>query len=106
MEETARVRAALRREHTAEVEAVAIAQLRSHLCEVWADQERAPELRRRTLFELWDECDDTPLGEEARVTIVEFVREQLPRGSLLAFSVDELQLLNRVRQSVARFEPY
>jgi hypothetical protein len=41
-----------------------------------------------------------------RAIIVKFVRERLPAGSADAFTDEELEKLNRGRQSKERFDPY
>ncbi len=67
--------------------------------------------KRKTLFELWDECLDqdptTKLGASAmRATIEAFVRERLPLHSGRGFAPAELALLNKKRASRAAFNPY
>jgi len=97
------------------------------LLEIWSAPERPAANRRITLFERWDECDESmrvklpgfedatdtridalrkSAGERARDTITAFVRRQLPKGSTDAYSEPELERLNRHRRSKARFAPY
>jgi O-methyltransferase involved in polyketide biosynthesis len=45
-------------------------------------------------------------ARRAREQIVDFVREHLPEGSALAFTVGELRALDATRSSRQRFEPY
>lgn len=96
------------------------------LLEIW-QAERPAEIRRVTVFERWDECDetmrvklpgfeDTPdtridalrkgAGDRARDTINAFVRRHAPEGSADGYSASELEALNRRRRSKARFAPY
>jgi hypothetical protein len=67
--------------------------------------------KRRTLFELWDECLDqdpaTHSGASAmRATIEAFVRDRLPLHSGRGYLAAELTLLNKKRSSRAVFDPY
>lgn len=87
--------------------------MKARLQEIWAKKGLAPSIRRRLLFDLWDECaestgDETVAraGAMARATILGFIREHLPRGSSEAYPVGELLALNERRVSKERFEPY
>jgi hypothetical protein len=68
--------------------------------------------RKRTLFELWDECaeagdpDLVAGGQAARRLVVGFIRAHLPAGGPDAYTPDELAALSRVQQSKATFQPY
>jgi hypothetical protein len=62
--------------------------------------------KRRTIFELWDDCADDGSGTAAQLLIETFVREQLPEGSALGYSASELAQLNRGRISRRPFDPY
>ncbi len=71
-----------------------------------------PAVRRRTLFQLWDECAETgspqvvATARAVRGTVLAFIRRRLPRGSRHAYSDAELDALNRSRTSRERFAPY
>lgn len=96
------------------------------LLEIW--QVDLPAATRRiTVFDRWDECDESmrvklpgfegatdtridalrkSAGDRARDTITAFVRRQAPKGSADAYTTEELESLNRRRRSKARFAPY
>ncbi len=82
-----------------------------NLEQLWATVPDAAE-RKRQLFALWDECDETGTNDiveasaHARERVVKFVRERLPRGSHDSFTASELAALNRAKQSHASFAPY
>jgi hypothetical protein len=48
-------------------------------------------------------CGD---AAERRATVEAWVREYMPKGSELGFSMDELARLNHRRPHAARFDPY
>ncbi|MFH1810363.1 MAG: hypothetical protein ABIJ09_16575 [Pseudomonadota bacterium] len=104
--ETENLRDQLRSQHLARVQRSALDGLHAHLCEVWADQSQSTLERRATIFELWDECDTTSSGQQARTIIVEFVQQQIPETSGDAYGAVELLALNARRTSVALFSPY
>ncbi|HET9992334.1 MAG TPA: hypothetical protein VFQ65_27570, partial [Kofleriaceae bacterium] len=78
---------------------------------VWATQPDLAE-RKRELFALWDECNETGTSDvvdataHARARVVAFVRAHLPPGSHEAFTAGELAALNRDKQSHESFAPY
>jgi hypothetical protein len=82
-----------------------------NLEQLWATVPDAAE-RKRELFALWDECDETGSSDvveatdHARKRVLKFVREHLPPGSHEAFTDAELAALNRDKQSHASFAPY
>jgi hypothetical protein len=100
--------------------------LDADLDRIWRDETRPATMRRRTLFEIWDDCEDAPgvplpkdLGRieaiddargvaaaRARRTVLEFVRRRLPFGTPSAYTAEELERLNARRRSRARFDPY
>lgn len=90
----------------------ALDELPLRLFGVWTRKEWSAALRRRVLFELWDECaeDDNALvtagAAEARLTILQFIRANLPEGSADSYPKEELAALNGRRESWARFDPY
>ena len=90
----------------------ALRELPGRLERIYTDPSKSTIARRRTLFIAWDECDDGEGGEGAqyaemaRATIVAFIAARLPRGSVDAYSDEEIALLNESRRSKARFEPY
>jgi hypothetical protein len=79
----------------------ALAKLPDFLAAVWAHEPWSERERRYILFKLWDECDDSNDGAQARATINAFVRKQVP-----SYSNDEIEALNEERTSEQRFEPY
>ncbi len=113
LQATESLRAELCRSHQRETLDRAIAELRVRLREVWHDPRVPAEVRRRRLFELWDDCieahDDPELarrGAAIRAMVITFVRETLPRGSPDAYGEAELALLDARRSSRAHFRPY
>jgi hypothetical protein len=97
----------------------ALERLPSTLERIWQDTRTPASARRRTLFDLWDECIDAPADADAvageaslagaarlRRTILAFIQAHLPAGSPDAFPPDEIDALNRQRRSHERFEPY
>lgn len=88
-----------------------LSRLPSYLAAVWRQPWPAP-LKRRVLFELWDECAESGNklmrdgGAKARSLIERFVALYLPPGSRDGFTVAELQWLNARRTSTAVFAPY
>jgi hypothetical protein len=70
-----------------------------------------PALRRRALFELWDECTEGKssagqAGERARAMVIGWIRAKLPAGSAGAFTADEITRLDAHRTSKQHFTPY
>lgn len=91
----------------------AIYDLKADLERVWSDVSVPVHVRRQQLFQLWDDCaegddDETVVdyAEQARATIIAFIREELPATSTLAFTEQELLSLNRRRRSSIVFDPY
>ncbi len=97
------------------------------LLDIWSASERPAVARRKTLFERWDECDDTMkvalpgfegsqhsridalrqgAGRRARDEITGFIRKHLAKGTPEAYASDELAELNQRRVSRERFAPY
>jgi hypothetical protein len=62
--------------------------------------------KRRTFFDLWDDCESDASGSAAQAVIETFIREHLPEGSALGYSAGELAQLNRRRISRRPFDPY
>lgn len=96
------------------------------MIDAWS-ADRPAVARRKTIFDRWDECDETmrvklpgfedathsriddlrrTAGERARGEIVGFIRKHIPKGSEDAYGDPELAELNRKRTSKARFAPY
>jgi hypothetical protein len=105
-------RARLRAAADATIMRAALDDLPQYLFAVWRERRVSRELRRRILFELWDECaeDGNALmvfgGDQARRTIEAFVRAHLPPEGPHAYTYQELERLNGARTSRARFSPY
>jgi hypothetical protein len=62
--------------------------------------------RRRTLFELWDECDGSAQGAAARTAVEATARRHFPPGHTDGYRADELATFNRGRPAAQRFDPY
>lgn len=91
-----------------------LARLDRDLSTIWHGSQPSS-TRRQRLFERWDECEegssDDPstriqAGVRARAIIIAFIRKHLPASSAEAFTPAELEALNRLRASRARFDPY
>lgn len=112
MLETRALRHALADEAHEERLRASILALPQTLDALWTEEDLPTALRRRRLFELWDEAiergDPKTLraARMARRMIEVFVRERLPEGSPDAFSRVELARLNASRTSSAAFDPY
>jgi hypothetical protein len=83
----------------------ALGQLRRTVQAIAADQARPVADRHRLVFELWDECEDSPAGSSARQTVEEEAGRQFAAGSPSAFSSAELATFN-TGQTTAQFSPY
>lgn len=112
LEQTRELREHMAEEERTELLREALHDLPEYLAKIWSTRRWTPAERRRILFQLWDDCaeagrdDVVRAAAQARATIVEFVRELLPRGSADAYTDAELEELNASRGSSARFEPY
>jgi hypothetical protein len=94
----------------------AIRDLPDLLAAVWSQTKRTAAERRRLLFELWDACVEPGAkgvdeelglaGAQARVMVIAFVRRELPAGSADAYTAEELETLNKDRDSREPFVPY
>lgn len=85
---------------------MALGSLRRRLSVTWLTSEEAS-LRRERLFSIWEDCDSTSdIGRRARDTVCDFIVENLPASSPLAYAEAELQRLNRGRRDKDRFDPY
>jgi hypothetical protein len=70
-----------------------------------------PAERRAALFEIWDECGEGTdaagsAGERARLMVIGWIRQHLPRRARGAYSDSEIDALNARRTSRQRFVPY
>lgn len=70
-----------------------------------------PAQRRAALFAIWDECGEGTdaagtAGERARVMVIGWIRQHLPKGTSGAYTAAELDALNARRTSRQRFVPY
>jgi len=70
---------------------LAFEDLPARLDDLWGDERYSPRERRRILYELWYETDNTPDGERAASIIRGFVRRRLPCGSPDSFTRAELE---------------
>ena len=73
---------------------------------VAGDRGRPAADRRRTLFELWDECDGSAQGAAARAAVEATARRHFPPRHTDAYPADELDDFNRGRAAAQRFDPY
>jgi hypothetical protein len=79
---------------------------RRRLEAVARDRGRPAADRRRTLFELWDECDGSAQGLAARAAVEATARRHFPPGHTDGYRADELATFNRGRPAPQRFDPY
>ncbi len=104
--------------------------LPGQLLTIWSDRSRSPSVRRRLLFQRWDDSAEAlaqptliaePASDEAAVSIdlerartaqaaremIEaFVRRHLGAQHPHAYSAQELRRLNSTRKSLLPFDPY
>ncbi len=113
LEKTLPLRAQMAEEACQERLTRAIIDLKGDLERLWADASVPVEVRRRQLFQMWDDCADDPrdgnlvgYGDQARATVIAFIKAKLPATSLYAYTPAELVALNRRRRSALRFDPY
>ncbi|AKF09824.1 hypothetical protein [Sandaracinus amylolyticus] len=95
----------LEREGRERAMAAALRRLRGRLARVWADDVPAAQ-RRRQLFELWRDVDDSGGDGGAREVIESFIRDNLPLGHADAYAPDELSRMNAMLEAPSRFDPY
>jgi len=81
-------------------------ELRQRLTRIWEDEALSAQVRRRRIFDLWDDCADDELGARARTAVIRFIRERLPSGSPDAYPETEIRALNATRLSPVLFVPY
>jgi hypothetical protein len=85
--------------------------MQKNLDALWAATQD-PAARKRTLFELWDECAETgdpslvEAGQAARRLVIGYIRARIPAGSAGAFTPAELAGYARAKRSSAAFAPY
>ncbi|HUH03144.1 MAG TPA: hypothetical protein VML75_14205 [Kofleriaceae bacterium] len=112
LESTFEARAGLRMRFDEHTMRTALGTLPRYLGRVWDYRSWDPEMRKRVLFALWDECAEggnelmRQGGAQARAIIEAFVRRELPQDSPQGFSAADLAALNRVRSSEQVFAPY
>jgi hypothetical protein len=75
------------------------------LADLWGDPRHSARERRRILFEIWRETDNTPEGVRAANEIELFIQRKLPCGSPDAYTASELQGY-RGQQAGRAFSPY
>jgi hypothetical protein len=66
-----------------------------YLDDLWADTRYSSRERRRILYELWYEMDNTPEGDRAARMIDGFVRRRLPCGTADGYTPGELDAFRR-----------
>jgi hypothetical protein len=80
-----------------------LAQLPFTCDDIWRQRSKPAAQRRKALYELWRDVEDTDAGSRAREIIVEYVRRHLPAGSPDAFTDEELAMYNTGGR---KFDPY
>ena len=124
LDETREERVAIGKRYRTQKLARAREYVQKHIERLWATT-LDPAARRRSLFELWDDCaerrpdmeapgfapraEDDELvvaGAAARAQVIGFIRSQLPAGSADAYTPAEVARFNKRRKSRARFTPY
>lgn len=63
---------------------------------LWNDSRYSAYERRRILYELWSELDETSEGERARSVIVKFIHDRLPCGAPDAYTEAEIEAFTRM----------
>jgi hypothetical protein len=81
-----------------------IAQLPATCDDIWHEPYKKASQKRRALYELWRDVEDTDAGARAREIIEAYVRRHLPQGTPDAFTEEELALYNS--KGGRKFEPY
>ncbi len=90
----------------------ALLHYKKHLSSIWRNPKYSLPQRKKILFSLWDECAEkgpeslVRTARSIRATTLRFIRKNIPEVSDLQYSSEELQVLNKQRQSKARFAPY
>jgi hypothetical protein len=101
---TAAFRADLRAAFDHKARGRALDDLRQRVRTTAADPARPLAERHQLIFELWQECEESPAGALARAAIVDEVRRQLPAGTPRGFTAAELARLNAGQKPP--FTPY
>jgi hypothetical protein len=83
---------------------VTLDDLPQRLDELLGDERYSPRERRRIVYELWYETDETPEGRRAARLIDEIIRQRLPCGSPQGYSRAELEGLRELHPD-RRFPP-
>ena len=83
---------------------LALDHLPERLEELWRDERYTARERRRILYELWYETDQTPEGERAAKIIDAFIRRRLSCGSPAGYTGGELELFDQLHPE-RRFPP-
>jgi hypothetical protein len=97
--------------HVAEQLAPAPRLMQRNLDALWATTSD-PQVRKRALFELWDECAEVgdpalvEAGEAARRLVIGFIRARIPAGGPGAFTATEIVELAHIQRSTIAFRPY
>lgn len=91
---------------------LAVGDMPARLLAIWNDPSLGIERRRELIFLMWDECAESgssarmQASRAVRATIEAFVRQHAPSGSRSAYSLSELDRLNRRRRAQTPFAPY
>jgi hypothetical protein len=111
LDQTRDARVELGRQYRKEVLARTSEIIHQNLVVMWASVTDAA-ARKRALFEMWDEVDETgeeevvAAGTAARAAVVGFLRARFPQGGASAFTAAEIATFNGRRRSRAVFAPY
>ncbi len=84
----------------------ALVALETQVERIWHDERASAVVRRRRLFELWDQCAEDDYGAAARRVVLRFIEQELPAESADAYPASEIASLNRRRVSETEFRPY
>lgn len=87
-------------------------EIKPRMTAIWENRRFSHAEKKKRLFALWDECaeegspDVLKTSELIRASILGFIAEHLPPESHLAYSENDLAMLNATRRSRAEFLPY
>jgi hypothetical protein len=81
-----------------------LAQLPWTCDEIWRERGQPAVQRRKRLYELWRDVEDSDAGARARDVIMAYVRKKIPATSSDAYTDEELALWNE--GTARKFEPY
>jgi hypothetical protein len=80
--------------------------IRTRCRTIWGDASVPASMRRRQIFDVWDELADGEEGAPAREAVIAFIRREIPSSSPDSYTMIEVARMNASRQSSERFDPY